>query len=100
MGRYLNSRSNRFFHCGVCAAEVKRGALACPDCGADRRTGLFGFDGAEGDLPETQEDFDYDAFIKREFGRSPRPAGLHLVWWIAGVLLFAALVVGALSGWL
>jgi len=100
MGKYLNSRSNYFFRCAVCDAEVKRGARACPECGADERTGLYGDEDGSAHLPDDPEDFDYDSFVKQEFGGSPRPAGLHWLWWITGILLLACLAFAAVRGWL
>jgi len=47
------------------------------------------------DLPE--EDFNYDDYVKKEFGTpSPVPRGLHWFWWLVGVLLLLAV----LAGWL
>jgi hypothetical protein len=43
------------------------------------------------DLPN--QDFDYDEFVKEEFGsRSPKPRGLHWVWWLVGIALLAGLL--------
>lgn len=86
MAKYLNSPKPKFYPCGVCGADVPAKALACPDCGADERTGLHGDEevGAAIGL----DDFSYDEFMKREFPSSiPRPAGLHWVWWVTGILL-------------
>ena len=67
-------------------------ALACPDCGADERTGLYGDEDKSSELG--QEDFSYDEFMRREFGKSPRPQGLPWIWWVTGLLLLAALIAG------
>ena len=37
------------------------------------------------DLPEGG--FDYDDFVRREFGSSPKPAGIPTIWWITALLL-------------
>lgn len=93
MGKYLNSPPPKFFPCGVCGADVPGRAKACPDCGADEHTGLHGDgDGLSHSLPD--EDFSYDDFVKREFCASPKPQGLHWVWWVTGVLLLAAMIYG------
>lgn len=77
--------------CPVCGEQVPAGAPACPECGADERSG-WREDVADGlDLPA--EDFDYDDFVKKEFGPEVRPAGIAWVWWaaaIAALLAFAA----------
>lgn len=84
--------------CPVCGEDVPRGALACPECGADHesgwREGAEIHDGLE--LPAAEEEFDYDEFLEKEFGASPKPEGIKTVWWItAGVLLLLS-VVGAM----
>ena len=34
------------------------------------------------------EHFDYDKFVQEEFGpRSPKPRGIHWVWWLTALLL-------------
>jgi hypothetical protein len=42
------------------------------------------------DLPE--DDFDYDDFVKQEFGSHAKPAGLKTIWWIVGIALIVAFV--------
>jgi len=43
------------------------------------------------DLPD--ETFDYDDFVKREFGdKNPVPRGIHWFWWVIGLLVAAALI--------
>ena len=79
--------------CPVCGEEVPRNALACPECGADHNSGWREdaeiYDGV--DLGE--ENFDYDEFVKNEFGSSSaKPAGLKTVWWVAGIILILAFV--------
>ena len=73
--------------CPVCGEDVPRRALACPECGADHNSGwrehAQNYDGV--DLPE--EGFDYDDFVRREFGSSPKPAGIPTIWWITALLL-------------
>jgi hypothetical protein len=72
-------------------------ARACPECGSDEETGWSERAQAQRlDLPD--DEFDYDEFVKEEFGsKSPsspqiKPAGLSWVWWIAGILLLLAFV--------
>ncbi len=76
--------------CPVCEGEVPSGALACPECGADHTSGwkedADAYDGVN--LPD--DDFNYDDFVKREFGSRVKPAGLKVLWWIAGILLIVA----------
>jgi hypothetical protein len=77
--------------CPVCGEDVPRTALACPECGADHNSGWR--ENAETydavDLPD--EDFNYEEFVKQEFGSSRRPV-IKTVWWITAILLVAAFI--------
>ena len=78
--------------CPVCNEDVPAGALACPECGADHKSG-WGKDARLYDgLDLADDDFKYDDFVKREFGSELEPSALKLVWWIAGILLIVVLV--------
>ncbi len=79
--------------CAHCGAAIPRHAHACPECGADERTGWREssiYDGL--DLPESDDDAE------------PRPArptsrinGVAWYWWLAGallLLLFSAWALG------
>lgn len=82
-------------YCPNCDAEVPEGAVACPECGACEETGwserarydAIGVDYDEGE-------FDYDEFVKDEFGSERGFWTGRRVWVaiIAGllVLLFLA----------
>jgi hypothetical protein len=76
--------------CPNCGAEVPRNARACPACGADEQTGWSEAARTDGlDLPD--ENFDYQDFVKREFGdKSPVPRGIHWFWWVVALALAAA----------
>jgi transposase len=78
--------------CPVCGEDVPRGALACPECGADYNSGwredVDVYDGV--DLPET---FDYEEFAHREFGApAPRPNRIKNVWWLTAIVLLVLAV--------
>ena len=77
--------------CPVCGENVPSTALACPDCGADHTSGwrenAEAYDGLN--LPD--EDFNYEQFVKQEFGSSRRPA-IKKVWWITAILVIAAFI--------
>ena len=79
---------------------VPPNAKACPECGSDEQTGWSERASAQRlDLPD--DEFDYDEFVKEEFGsetrRPARPKGIHWFWW-ALALALAALSVFYLSG--
>lgn len=80
--------------CPVCGADVPRNARACPGCGADHETGWSEESYASGlGLPE-DDDFNYDDFVRKEFGdkKEIKPRGLHWVWWIVGIGLALGLL--------
>src|SRR5436190_13227653 len=73
--------------CPVCGEDVPRGALACPECGADHNSGwreeAVSYDGL--DLPD--DNFDYDDFLQREFPSKIRPSGIKPIWWNTAILI-------------
>ena len=84
--------------CPVCGEDVPNGAVACPECGADHNSGwreeVESYD-ATG-LPE--EDFDYNEFVRREFGRASKPAAIKTVWWVTAILVIVAVAAFYLYG--
>jgi hypothetical protein len=76
--------------CPICGEDVPRNVRVCPECGADDNSGWREdadiHDGV--DLPE--HDFNYDEFVKQEFGSRLKPAGLKTIWWIVGIALILA----------
>lgn len=79
--------------CPACGAEVPEKALACPECGADHTTGwnqeTTAYDGI--DLPDTE--FDYDAYLKREFSASAStPASNKKVWTAVVILVIFGII--------
>ena len=72
----------------MCGTEVPPSARACPECGADDTTGWNEdravYDGL--DLPD--DEFDYDEYLKKEFGDADKPAKKRWPWpWIIGFIL-------------
>jgi len=76
----------------VCGEDVLPVALACPECGADHRSGWQKDTEAYDALDLPDEDFDYEEFVKQEFGSSPRRPAIKRVWWITAILLIAAFI--------
>jgi hypothetical protein len=77
--------------CPVCGEGVPPRSLACPECGADHNSGwredADAYDGVDlGDDP-----FNYDEFVREEFGASARPKGISTIWWVTAIVLILAL---------
>ena len=78
--------------CANCGAAIPRHAKACPECGADERTGWRETNLYDGlDLPDAAFD-DAGARTKRGPAK-PQVNGVAWYWWVIGVLLLVALVV-------
>lgn len=77
-------------YCPNCGAEVPTNARACPECGADEETGWSDRAHAEG-LGIPDEEFNYDEFVKEEFGGKQKAgSGIHWFWWVIAVILLVA----------
>ena len=72
----------------MCGDTVPCDALACPECGADARSG-WREDASM--YNEGNDDFDYDEFVKEEFGKRVKPGGLSTFWWLVALGVTAAL---------
>lgn len=84
--------------CPQCGALVPRRARACPECGSDEQTGWSERAHAQRlGLPD--DEFDYDEFVKEEFGEAQpaklKPPGVKWLWWLVALGLLA-LFLGAL----
>ncbi len=96
--------------CPTCDSEVRVGA-ACPVCAPKRekRTKKVGagpkkrkaweqdsmYDGIA--IPD--DEFDYEEFIAREFGKKAhRPIGIKWYWWVTAVVLVVLLITWVLTG--
>jgi uncharacterized membrane protein YvbJ len=78
--------------CPVCGEDVPRGSLACPECGADHNSG-WGQDADTYDavdLPD--EEFNYDEFVREEFGSAAKTGAIKTIWWITAILVVVAFI--------
>ncbi len=81
--------------CPNCGADVPRRAKACPGCGSDDSTGWSDRASAQSlDLPD--DEFDYDEFTRREFGK-PKGSRRKRFWWVVAVILLALMLLALLS---
>lgn len=77
--------------CANCGAAIPRGAKACPECGADERTGwreTSVYDNL--DLPES-------AYEDESAPKTPRPNrvnGIAWYWWVVALALLVLLATG------
>jgi hypothetical protein len=81
--------------CANCGAAIPRNAKACPECGADERTGwretsLYD----DLDLPESAWSDDSETTHQPD---TPRVNGIPWYWWCVGAVLLVLLVVGFLG---
>ena len=88
------------FTCPHCGAVVEPGALACPECGSDERTGWSPHAADEEvDIPagySKDKEFDYEDFVKREFPEERRTVfGISLPLFL--LLALAVILVVALA---
>ncbi|HMC28416.1 MAG TPA: zinc ribbon domain-containing protein [Verrucomicrobiae bacterium] len=78
--------------CPNCGAEVPPRAKACPECGSDEHTG-WSEKAATDHLDLPDEEFDYDEFVKREFGqKKSRALPKSLLWVIVALALLIAFI--------
>ena len=77
-------------NCAQCGADIPPGARACPECGADERTGWDEesvYDGL--DLPDPEEE---------SHKRAPRrPGETSPIWMYVALLLIVVFALGALG---
>jgi hypothetical protein len=84
--------------CPICGADVPAKAKACPECGADHETG-WSEDAYASGLGLPEDNFDYDDFVKKEFGakQQVKPHGLAWVWWVLGIALVIGLILASIG---
>lgn len=74
--------------CPNCGADVPRRAKACPECGSDESTGWSEHARSQSlDLPD--DEFNYNEFVQREFGKSKR-SPKKIFWSLVAVALLIA----------
>ncbi|MCD6416317.1 MAG: zinc-ribbon domain-containing protein [Planctomycetes bacterium] len=97
MGPRGREPDDDYFICPHCGAEVAWDARVCPQCGSDELTGWAEDAGKWGaGIPtgySKDDEFDYEDFIRREFGRDAAGGGGLAVWALAIALMALLLVV-------
>lgn len=92
----MSARSRTPDFCPNCGVEVPPNAKACPGCGSDEDTG-WSENADAGDLGLPGESFDYEEFVKEEFGDKTRlkPKGVPWFWWLVALFLVLGFVLFA-----
>src|ERR1043165_782885 len=72
--------------CPNCGAEVPERARACPECGADEKTG-WSEKARYDELGIPDDSFDYGEFVEREFGGKEPKRKLGWLWAVVAVLV-------------
>jgi hypothetical protein len=83
--------------CANCGAAIPKNARACPECGADEKTGwreTSVYDGL--DLPDDAWQDDTNTTKKRR-PDIQRVNGVPWYWWCIGLVLLALLAAGVLG---
>lgn len=84
--------------CAHCGAAIPRQAKACPDCGADERTGWREADPYDGiDLPGEVFEDESTTDGTRPDAPVPRVNGVAWYWWTVGVVLLVLLAASLLG---
>lgn len=92
------------YRCPFCDREARVGQ-PCPGCAKKKKPSKkpakksWEQDAAHDGLDLPDDDFDYDEFVAREFGKAPHHRiGVKWYWWLLGVAALAAMLAGLLRG--
>jgi hypothetical protein len=77
--------------CANCGASIPRNAKACPECGADERSG-WREQSVYDDLDLPEEAWKDETEPKKRQSPSMRVNGVPWYWWMVGALLLSVLI--------
>ena len=83
--------------CPACGEWIPRNAAECDCCGASAASNWQAESDVYDGLNLPDEDFDYDEFVEKEFGKGGKPESRRRFWWWVAVLLVIALGYGLLA---
>lgn len=78
-------------YCPHCGAEVPDDARACPECGSSEETG-WSDEAAADRLGLPAQDFDYERYVKEEFGPEDKPSSLKKAFLAVIALVLIGLI--------
>jgi predicted nucleic acid-binding Zn ribbon protein len=86
--------------CAICGTELSPNARACPNCGADERTGWDGaddlYDGL--DLPGEEDTAEaYERFLRNEMPQRARRRKHHFIIIVVCIVLVVAVTMSVLG---
>jgi len=96
------------FRCPTCATPLSPNARSCGRCGAQREGDSWLTPESYDGLSLDEDTFDYDDFLRREFGSGPsggganwftRMSGKERFWWFTAVVVLVAFAALAMAGW-
>ncbi len=84
------------YRCPFCDRDARVGE-PCPGCAALKKAKRTKSRAASRNEEAYDDDFNYEEFCKREFGKSPHHrTGLKWYWWCLAVIVLAAMAAAAL----
>jgi len=87
---------NRPDICPACGADVPPNAKACPECGSCEETG-WSEEGRYAGLNLPDPDFDYEDFVREEFGGKARRR-FPVLWVAVASLIIVLVLLGKVLG--
>ena len=79
--------------CPICREDVPRNARACPECGADERSGWKSDAAVHDGLDLPDAEFNYEDFVAREFGGVASRSTKQVIIAAVAALLLIVLVI-------
>lgn len=88
------------FCCPACGHDVSPNARGCSSCGAVKENGQWVEPESYDGIGLDEDDFDYEAFVEREFGTGrPAKTRKEWFWWIVALVTLLAFFILAIGGW-
>ena len=79
-------------YCPNCGSEIPSDYRACPECGSCEETGWSERAQYESIGVDYDDSFDYDSFVKEEFGDGPQRQARPSMQWVWRIVAFVLIV--------